>query len=110
MHEDLCGVGAVDNRSVGQRHITDQAQQILQEHRVDTHDAVNVLAILRFPQGCDTLRVAGPIGRIRVTRVVQVTVVTKQCLVLFVDALNRLVFAKRNTWDKVTDRHLAIGN
>ena len=110
MHEDLCSVGAVDNRSVGQRHVTDQAQQILQEHRVNTHDTVNVLAILRFPQGCDTLRVAGPIRRIGIARVVQVAVVAEQRLILFVDALDCLILAESNAGNKLANRHLAVGD
>ena len=110
MHEDLGRIGAVDNRAIGQRDIADKAQQILQEHRVDAHDTVDVLAVLRFPQGCDTLRVAGPIGRIGIARVVQVTVVAEQRLILFVDALDCLILAESNAGNKLADRHLAIGN
>ena len=110
VHEDLGRIGAVDDRAIGQRNITDKAQQILQEHRVDTDDAINVLAILGLPQSGDTLRVAGPVGRIGVTRVVQVTVVAEQRLVLFVDALDCLILATCDAGDKVVDRHLAVGN
>ena len=110
MHEDFGRIGAVDNRAVGQRDIADKAQQILQEHRVDTDDAINVLAILGLPQSGDTLRVARPVGRIGVTRVVQVAVVAKQRLILFVDALDRFILAQSNTGNKVADRHLAVGN
>ena len=110
VHEDFGRIGAVDNRAVGQRDIADKAQQILQEHRVDTDDAINVLAILGLPQSGDTLRVARPVGRIGVTRVVQVAVIAKQRLILFVDALDRFILAQSNTGNKVADRHLAVGN
>ena len=110
MHENLRRVGTVDDRTIGQRDITDKAQQVLQEHRIDADDAINVLPILGLPQRGDTLRVAGPIGRIGIARVVQVTVVAEQRLVLFVDALDCLILAESNAGNKLADRHLAIGN
>ena len=36
--------------------------------------------------------------------------VTKQRLIFFVDALNRLVFAARNAGNKLANRHLAVGD
>lgn len=111
VHENLRRVGTVDDRTIGQRDITDKAQQVLQEHRIDADDAINVLPILGLPQRGDTLRVAGPIRRIGIARVVQVTVVAEQRLILFVDALDCLILAESNAgtnspidiWPSVTE-------